>query len=316
MNKNEAPTIKADCTKIKEHSDPFENAVGQYAILEEKLKIITYRVYEKKLQDIWKYFQENKLNPILIKGWAAAINYPKPYNRRLGDYDLAINPLEFERASSLQKKLQTGEVDLHNGLRQHDKVDWNDLFANSILVKCGEKDVRILRPEDHLRVLCVHWLVDGGREKEKLWDIFYAVKNRPASFDWDRCLGIISEKRRKWIIYTIGLTHKYLGLSIDDLPVASEAKKLPRWLIKAVEKEWNNPVEFKYLESCLGSREEFFKQLGRRLPPNPIQATVNMEGDFDSSTRIFYQIGDLFVRLTPSIRRVSNILVPKFFKEH
>ncbi|MEP7039493.1 MAG: nucleotidyltransferase family protein, partial [Acidobacteriota bacterium] len=137
MNKNEVHAIKANCTKIKEQSDPFQNTVGQPAILEEKLKIITYKVYEKKLQDIWRYFQENNLKPILIKGWAAALNYPKPYMRRLGDYDLAINPLEFERASSLQKKNQTGEVDLHNGLRKLDKTEWNYLYENSILKKCG-----------------------------------------------------------------------------------------------------------------------------------------------------------------------------------
>ena len=200
---------------------------------------------------------------------------------------------------------------LHKGLRHLDKVEWDDLFDNSILVNCGERKIRVLRPEDHLRVLCVHWLNDGGREKEKLWDIFYAVKNRPADFDWERCLEIVSQKRRKWIIYTIGLTHKYLKLPIDDLSFAEESKRLPRWLIKTVEKEWDNPVGFKYLQSCLGSRKEFFEQLGRRFPPNPIQATISMEGDFDNPTRILYQIGDSFERLTPSIRRVWNVLRSK-----
>ncbi len=312
MNKNEAHTIKANCTKIKEQSDPFQNAVAQPANLEEKFKIITYRVYEKKLQDIWKYFQENNLKPILIKGWAAALNYPKPYLRRLGDYDLAINPLEFERASALQKKLQADEVDLHNGLRKLDKTEWSYLYENSILKKCGDTDIRVLKPEDHLRVLCVHWLADGGREKEKLRDIYYAVVNRPADFDWDGCLKIVDERRRKWIIYTIGLTHKYYGLPIDDLPFAGEAKKLPGWMIKTVEKEWDNPIIFKYLQACLGNRKEFYEQLSRRFPPNLIQATVNMDGDFDSSMRIFYQIGDFLGRFTPSIKRVTEALYSQF----
>lgn len=276
-------------------------------------QLLLFRVYEKRLRDVWNHFEENKIKPVLIKGWAAAFNYPDPHLRRLGDFDLAVNPGDFERAIVLQKNLKAGEVDLHSGLRHLDRVEWDDLFDNSILVKCGERDIRVLRPEDHLRVLCVHWLGDGGREKEKLWDIFYAVKNRSADFNWDRCLGIVSRKRRKWIIYTIGLTHRYFGLSIDDLSFAEESKKLPPWLIKTVEKEWKHPVEFQYLQSCLGSREEFLKQLGRRFPPNPIQATVNMEGDFDSPTRILYQIGDVFGRLTPSIRRVWNVLYSKSF---
>ncbi|MEO8071680.1 MAG: nucleotidyltransferase family protein [Acidobacteriota bacterium] len=312
MNKNEVHAIKANCTKIKEQSDPFQNTVGQPAILEEKLKIITYKVYEKKLQDIWRYFQENNLKPILIKGWAAALNYPKPYMRRLGDYDLAINPLEFERASSLQKKNQTGEVDLHNGLRKLDKTEWNYLYENSILKKCGDTDIRVLKPEDHLRVLCVHWLADGGREKEKLRDIYFAVKNRPANFDWDGCLRIVGERRRKWIIYTIGLTHRYYGLAIDDLAFAGEAKKVPDWMIKTLEKEWDNPIIFKYLHASLGNWKEFYQQLSRRFPPNPIQATVNLDGDFDGSTRIFYQIGDVFERFKPSILRVADALYSQF----
>ncbi len=297
------------------HENTEIQEINEIELPPETYRLLMFRVYEKKLRDVWDNLQENKIEPILIKGWAAALNYPNPYSRRLGDFDVAVNPADFERASALQINLQLGEVDFHNGLRQHDKVEWNDLFDNSILVKCGEREIRILRPEDHLRVLCVHWLGDGGRDKEKLQDIYYAVKNRPANFDWDRCLAVVGEKRRKWIIYTIGLTHKYFGLLIDDLPFAGEAKKLPQWLVKTVEKEWNNPVQFKYLETCLGSREEFFKQLGRRFPPNPIQAAVNMEGDFDGSTRVIYQIGDVFKRFVPSIKRLSNVLRSKFSRE-
>ncbi|MGI8639536.1 MAG: nucleotidyltransferase family protein [Pyrinomonadaceae bacterium] len=269
--------------------------------------MLMFKVYEKKLQNIWKHFEDSQIEPILIKGWSAAINYPQPFLRQLGDFDLAVNPNCFDKAEKLQKHSDLREVDLHKGLRHLDTVGWDDLAKNSVLVKCGEVSIRVLRPEDHLRVLCVHWLNDGGREKEKLWDIFYAVKSRPADFDWERCLGVVSERRKKWIIYAIGLTHRYFGLEIEDNPVAQAAKKLPRWLIKAVENEWNNPVEFKYLQTCLRNRKEFFKQLRKRFPPNPIQATIEMEGDLDSHKRIFYQIGDFFLRFLPSVRRILKV---------
>ena len=80
-------------------------------------------------------------------------------------------------------------------------------------------------------------------------------------------------------------------------------------VIKAVENEWNNPVEFRYLQTCLRDRKEFLYQLRRRFPPNLIQATIDMEGDFDSRTRIYYQIGDIFGRCLPSLRRVSKTLM-------
>lgn len=278
----------------------------------EKLRLLKFKIYEKRLVEVWKKFEEHKIEPILIKGWAAAWNYPQPYLRRLGDFDLAVNPNEFEKAAELQKYFSDREVDLHRGFRHLDSVKWDDLYKNSRSKRCGETLIRVLRPEDHLRVLCVHWLADGGREKNRLEDIKYAVARRPADFDWERCLGIVGKNRRRWIIYTIGLAHRYYNLAIDDLPFADESAGLPDWLIKNLEKEWNNPVEFKFLETCLNSRQEFFKQLRRRLPPNPIQSIVNMEGDFDRSARFLYQIGDVCGRMPSSLRRVFKTWRTKF----
>jgi hypothetical protein len=194
-------------------------------------------------------------------------------------------------------------VDLHRGLRHLDTLEWRDLFENTKLLKIEETNVRILKPEDHLRVLCVHWLNDGAAYREKLWDIYYAVENRQLDFDWQRCLDSVDQKRRKWIVCAIGLAHRYLGLELKDTPIAAEAKEIPDWIIKTVESEWADNNKLKRLQDCLSDRKEFFIQIKKRFPPNPIQATIDMNGDFDNKTRLFYQIGDIFLRTKPSIKR-------------
>lgn len=250
------------------------------------------------------------VEPILIKGIAADQHYPSSTIRSSIDTDLAVADAAFERANTLcRSEAAAGlAIDLHRELRRLDTVEWQDLFENSRLLEFEEGNVRVLRTEDHLRVLCVHWLTDGGVHKERLWDIYYAVANRPADFDWDRFLGIVSERRRTWLICALGLAVRYLGLDLSDTPIEDEAGKLPNWLIKAVEREWADDVKPRPLEVSLSDSSVLFEQLKRRFRPNPIRATVEMEGSFDARTRLFYRVGNFFMRIPSSYRRVFGTL--------
>lgn len=268
------------------------------------------RVTETNLVKAFNRFRSHKIEPILIKGWAIARYYPENHYREFVDIDLSVNPAQYDKARNVYKTTEINRIniDLHKGLRHLDTVLWEDLFENSRLVKIDETEIRVLRPEDHLRVLCVHWLTNGGEEKERLWDICYAVKNRPADFDWDRCLNRVSEKRRRWITAVILLAHKYSGLDIENIPFRENEKQLPDWLIETIETEWKFRIPLVPLQSCISDRQQLFKQIKKRFPPNPITATVNMEGDFDEKPRIVYQIPDIFVRLAPSIVKFSKII--------
>lgn len=274
-------------------------------------KSLQYEVQKKKVEDIFRLFRANNFEPILIKGWAANQNYPEPAERWSLDIDLAVSPKDYPACQKFVNEKKLFEIDLHCGLRHHDTVEWDDLYKNSRLLKLGQTKIRVLRAEDHLRVLCVHWLTDGGAHRERLRDIYWAVENRPADFEWERCLGVISVKRRKWIIYTIGLAHKYLALDLSGTPFKKEVENIPFWIIKTVETEWANDDKLRPLHLCLNDFKELCKQLKRRFPPNPITATVDMEGDFDHNPRIFYQIGDVFFRLKPSVNRIWKRLSKK-----
>lgn len=271
-------------------------------------KLLQKQVQEQRIEKVFDVFRAHGFEPILIKGWAAARNYPQPWLRLSVDIDIAVSPSDYLECQKMLSQQTIAGVDLHNGLRHLDTVSWDNLFEHSQLVKLNKTDVRILCPEDHFRILGVHWLTDGGVSKDRLWDFVYAIENRPPDFDWERCLNTVSQTRREWIFCTIGLAVKYLGLNVDNTPFATMSKNIPKWIIRTVEKEWESKVRLKPLQYCLNNRQEFFQQIKKRLPPNPIQATIEMEGKFNEQPRIFYQGGSLLFRLKPSLERIFRTL--------
>lgn len=271
-----------------------------------KWELLQTAIESSSIRSAFELFRSNGVEPVLIKGWAAGRFYPKGTSRPTSDVDLAVVAADFANADRLARSSKTGGlvIDLHRELRHLDTCSWQDLFANSHLVDLDGEQIRVLRPEDHLRVLAVHWLTDGGWFRDRLWDVYYAIDNRPADFDWGRCLNSVSPIRRRWIICVIGLTHKYFGLDIDALPFAAESRDLPTWLIKAVEREWASGIRLLPLYRFTRDPGGFLKQVKKRLPPNPIYATIDMEGSFDATTRIHYQIGTIAKRIVPSVRKL------------
>ncbi len=81
-------------------------------------------------------FRENGIEPILIKGLAAARFYPEPGSRASIDMDLAVSSVDFETASQIAISAAANglAIDLHRELRHLDTVDWSDLFENSRLL--------------------------------------------------------------------------------------------------------------------------------------------------------------------------------------
>lgn len=250
------------------------------------------------------------IEPILIKGWAASRNYPIEHPRPFSDVDLAVASKDHDVAFELSHTapLDRLSIDVHRELRHLDTVPWNTLFERSKLETIDDTKIRVLCAEDHLRVLCIHWLNDGGQYRDRLWDIYYAVTNRPADFDWNRCLAGVSPTRQKWIVMTIAIAKKYLGLDTSGLPFAVETENIPKWIIRCLENEWASDVRLRSLHTCIRYPKEFWQQVLKRIPPNPIESTIEMEGEFDDSSRVKYQIGSVLARITPSIKRLRLAL--------
>ena len=126
-------------------------------------KLLQKKAEERRVVEAFALFRKHSIEPILIKGLAAAQWYPDATMRLSTDADLAVSDNDYQRAEDLRRSIAANlTIDLHRELRHLDTVAWDDLFAHSRHMDIDGVKIRVLRSEDHLRVLIVHWLTDGG----------------------------------------------------------------------------------------------------------------------------------------------------------
>src|SRR4030095_11827013 len=217
------------------------------------------------------------------------------------DVDLVVPAERFAEAEAIISKAENlrGYVDIHNGFGEVDPLgDDAELFANSHLVMLDDVEVRVLKPEESLRALCIHLLRHGAFRALRRCEIAVAVETRAADFDWDRCLGR-SKRVADWVACTIGLANRLLGARITGTPIEERAKTLPRWLIPSVMKQWEIPFSRDHgvakhttqMQTYFRHPSGLLKDLRARWP-DPIEATVYVGGPFNELPRFPFQIGE------------------------
>lgn len=258
-------------------------------------------------------FRSNGIEPILIKGPAAALYYPADNPRNSIDIDLAVSSEEYETAWALSRSPEAAgiAIDIHKEMRHLDTRPWTELFSDSTIVQMAGVDVRILRPEDHLRVLIVHWLTNGADDPDRLWDFYYLIDTLASELSWDAVFKPVSPVRQRWIACSIGLVHATLGLSIDSLPEEYGAGRIPSWFSRFVEAEWARERSNKPLHLTLNDPSQFFRQLHSRLRMNPVSAMVHMEASIDSPIRLHYRLASFTLRAVESVKRMGEYLFRK-----
>jgi hypothetical protein len=278
-------------------------------------QILQNLAQEKRILDAFALFRENGIEPILIKGSAARF-YPSPAQRLSSDIDLAVAAADFEIA----KKVLTSEkaalltVDLHRELRILDQLEWEKLFNNSQLVSIGAEKIRILSDEDNLRVLCVHWLNDGGIHRKRLWDIYWAVKNRTADFDWEKCLSAVSIKRRRWTLAAIETAYRLNGLPIADLPFyeeISQKKTVSDKIIETVLFEWFDKTPLLDLDVAYTDRKRLLVQLRKRLSPNLLQAIIETDSSIGKPFGLIIKTKNFFGRFYLLLKKLPYLVRKK-----
>jgi hypothetical protein len=241
---------------------------------------------EREVESVFKLLRSESVEPILMKGRAAALLYPEPGLRPPGDIDLLVRPEDRARAKlALRGATQSvrAYVDFTHSEFAGDE-NWRDeVFGRSRLVRLGETPVRVLGPEDHLRFLCLHFLRHSAYRPLWLCDIAAALEAAPPDFDWHLLLGEDATKRN-WVACALDLSRLILGAREADAPVWLGAARAPGWLAEEVLRQWEKPRTADHLPRELMAVS--LRNPVRALPalaarwPGPIQAAVGLRRPF------------------------------------
>ena len=282
-----------------------------------RLHALQVRLFSEKIKKAFSILRSNGIEPILIKGWANARLYPEPGLRPYGDIDLCVKPQQFSLADEILKDPAHTDlwVDLHSGLGRFDRKNWDEFYERTIPVRLDDMEVRVLGPEDHLRVNSIHFLDHGAWRPAWLCDIAALLEAATDSFDWNYCLGR-DERRAMWIKCAVRLAHELLDARLERVPEEVRDARLPNWLLPSVLAQWERPT-------CKeNAPQELFKDSMRHpssVPrailkrwPNPIEATIALHGAFNDFPRLPYQatrylaITGLYITRLPDLLRARE----------
>jgi hypothetical protein len=274
------------------------------------------RLAERELVRTMSLLRSRGIEPLLVKGWALARQYPAPGLRPSGDIDLCVPPQQHEAAlrALAEDPPALVPVEINPGYPKLLDRTSDDLYAHSGVVYLDGTPVRIPAPEEHLRLLCLHLLAHGAWRPIWLCDVAVVLENRGPRFDWDRCLRghpVYSG----WVACTIGLAGQLLGAEIEGTPASGRSARLPRWLAPAVLRQWaagpgtsSRGNVLPALRRCWREPALLAEELRSRWR-NPIQASVELHAPFNDLPRLPLQLAATFGRL-PSVARQFNPPAP------
>lgn len=270
-----------------------------------RLQSLQADIHEQKIEKVFRLLRRARVDAVLAKGWVAARLYGDTAVRAYGDIDICVRPEQFKFAEEVLGATEANDcwVDLHKHFYEIEERTIDEIFARSRLISLGEEQIRTLCPEDHLALLCIHFLKHGAWRPLWLCDIGAAIESLPASFDWNLCLGR-NKTRASWIICAIGLAKRLLRARTENLPITAEAMGPPPWLVENVLQQWAHPFAINQspishpvpMTHLLRHPAGLLEGLRKRWP-NAIIATVSVNGKFNNFPRLPYQMANCISRM-------------------
>lgn len=265
---------------------------------------------EWEIEHVFALLRSAGVEPVLLKGWAAARLYAERGLRPPGDIDLCVSPSRYEAAQAALRgpgRKGTAVVDLaHDGDALYGACGWGGLYARSVLVRLNDSEVRVLGREDLLRFLCLHLLRHSAYRPLWLCDIAAALEAATHDFDWRVALGDTPVKRN-WVACVLDLARLLLGAACEYLPPQANGTRAPRWLAAEVLRQWERPrtierVPRELMAVSLRSPRRALPALLARWP-DPIKASFQLGLPFDEGPRLPRQLASYVLQSAAFLKK-------------
>ena len=137
----------------------------------------------------------------------------------------------------------------------------------------ADHPVRILGPEDELRLACIHYLRAGGFRALSLCDVALLIETRPAQLDWS--LVLPAGRVGAWVMVAAALARDVLGADPGGTPLA--AARAPAWVHAHVVRRFADTADTRRPPPTLVYTVRptaLARQLRARWPPDALELTI------------------------------------------
>lgn len=271
---------------------------------------------ELDIQRVVSALRAAGIEPLLVKGWTNSLLYPEPGLRPFGDIDLCVDPDRYAEATSVIRGFSPTVplgVDLHIGLLKNfrrvalDDQPFEQMLAAAEVRDLNGVEIRTPCPEDHLRLLCLHFLglFHAGWRPIWLCDIAAAVEAAPRGFDWERVLRG-GGRNAQLIAASLMLAERLLGAASGRTPLAAEEKALPGWVIDNVLTLWGRAgsphIRTSPMRSHLNGSGGLLSAVAARWPSG-LEATIHSQTRLNRLPRFPLQAGLFLWRASTFVAR-------------